>query len=290
MTAAACAARLGLRTIVIERMMIGNQIVNSEQLLNVPGFPDGIHGADFSAQLFEQTMRAGAEIHTAEVTGLRLDDAQRIVTADGQDFEAKAVILAHGSSLRPLGVPGEHELYGKGVASCATCNGPLFADQVVGVVGGGDSAVDEALALTQFASEVILIHRRDTLSAQATMQPEILDNPKVSVRWNTVVEEVLGGDRMTGVAVQNVATGQQETVDLSGLFVYVGLNPNTEFLRNTLELDINGHIVTDAFLQTSIPGVFAAGDIRQSSVALIASVAGDGATAAVAAYRSIQSS
>lgn len=288
MTAAMCAARLGLHTVVIERMMVCNQIVNCERLMNVPGFPEGIHGADFSAQLYDQAMRAGAQLHMGEVTGLQLDGEEKLVIVDGQEFAAKAVILAHGSSLRRLGVPGEQELYGSGVASCATCNGPLFSNQVVGVVGGGDSAVDEALALTTYASEVVLMHRRGALSAQAIMQPEILEHPKVRVRWNTVVEEVLGGDRLTGVAVQNVDTGARETVELQGLFVTVGLNPNTSFLKDALELDGGGHIVTDVSMQTSVPGVFAAGDVRQRSVALIASAAGDGATAAVAVYRHIQ--
>ena len=288
LTAAMYAARYGLKTAIIEQMMPANQFINAETIENFPGFPQGISGADLGASLQEQAMNAGAQFLMAEATGLVLDEPYVLVTTTEENYRSKALIVAAGSSLRKLGIPGEEELYGSGVSHCATCDGPLFAGEVVGVVGGGDSAADEALTLTEYASRVVLFHRRDQLRAQEALQGRLLRHPKMDVNFNTVVESILGEGRVTGVQVRNVITNLVDRVELAGLFLYVGLEPNTEFVRGVLMRDNAGHIPVDLWMATEVPGIYAAGDIRQHSVAQLASAAGDGATAALAAFRYIR--
>ena len=287
LTAGMYGARYGLKTAVIERMMPGNQIINVERIEDFPGFLQGVSGAELAAQMQEQAMNAGAEFLMAEATGATLDGPYRIVATTEGTCTAKAVIIAAGSKLRKLGISMEEELYGSGVSHCATCDGPLFSGEVVGVVGGGDSAADEALTLTGYADRVILFHRRDRLRAQKVLQERLLSHPKVDVAFNTVVESVVGGDLVTGVQVRNVITNLADRVDLAGLFVYVGLEPNTELVRGVLKTDNAGHIPVNLWMETEIPGIYAAGDIRQHSAAQLVSAAGDGATAAVAAHRYI---
>ena len=285
LTAGMYAARHGLRTAVIERMMGGNQIINVQTIEDFPGFPQGISGAELGPLMQEQAMNAGAEFIMTEATGVILDGPYRtLATTEGQ-YRAKALIMATGSSLAKLGIPGEEEFYGSGVSHCATCDGPLFNGEVVGVVGGGDSAGDEALTLTEYADRVILFHRRDRLRAQKVVQDRLFSHPKVDVAVNTVVESVLGNKMVTGVQVRNVITNLVDRVDLSGLFVYVGLEPNTDLVRGILKTDNAGHIPANIWMETQVPGIYAAGDVRQSSAAQLVSAAGDGATAAIAAYR-----
>lgn len=282
-------ARYGLKTGLIERLMGGAQIINVERIEDFPGFPNGISGAELGPLMQEQAVKAGAEFVMAEATSLTLDNPWRVVTADGESHRAKTVIVAAGSSLRKLGVKGEEELTGSGVSHCATCDGPLFADQVVGVVGGGDAAADEALTLTQYASRVILFHRRDKLRAQKLLQDRLLAHPKIELVWNSVVQAVQGDGRVTGLQVRNVVTGLTNRVELSGLFIYVGLEPNTQFVKGVLKLDNAGHIPVNVRMETEVPGIYAAGDIRQHSVAQLAAAAGDGATAAIMAHHYITS-
>ena len=288
MTAGLYSSRAGLKTILLERMMPGGQIVNAEKIENLPGFPDGISGAELGPLLQEQATRYGLEEELSEVTGLEPDEPYWTVHTYEGDIMAKAVIVAGGSTLRKLGVAGEKELTGAGVSYCATCDGAFFADEVVGVVGGGDSALDEALVLTEFASDVIVFHRRDAFRGQRVLQERVLSHPKVEVRWNTVIDSVLGEKQVEGVGITNVLTGEPSRVDLSGVFIYVGLEPNAAFLDGVLPLDNAGHIPTDIWMRTPRPGLLAAGDIRQSSAAQLASAAGDGATAAIAAQRYIE--
>ena len=286
-TAAMFAAKYGYSTLLLDRLTGGGQILNAEKIENYPGFPEGTSGFELGPSMMEQAMNAGAEISIAEATGLRLEDPYRMVSTSEGEYKVKAVIIASGSSLRELGIPGEKELVGKGVSHCATCDGPFFQEQVIGVVGGGDSAMDEALTLSEYASQVVLFHRRDALSAQHVLQDRVLSNPKIQVRWNTMVDEVLGQDGVSGVKVRDIATEETSQVDLAGLFVYIGLDPNTAYLKDMLPLDNTGHISTDIWMKTEVPGVFAAGDIRQNSAAQIVTAAGDGATAAVAVHRYI---
>ncbi len=287
MTAGMYAARYGLSVGVIERMMGGASIINVEKVENYPGFPEGIMGADLAAIAQEQAMTAGAMFIMGEASGIAEQDGYRAVSSDSGDYRAKAVIIAAGSTLRLLGVPGEEEFTGRGVSQCATCDGPLYSGEVVGIAGGGDSAADEALVLSQYAGRVLLFHRRDQLRAQRALADRVLADPKIEVVWNTVIDEVLGENTVSGVRTTNLATGEQGAQELSGLFVYVGLTPNAGLAQGLLETDGGGHILVNASMETAIPGVYAAGDIRQHSSSQLVSAAGDGATAAIAAYRYI---
>ena len=285
LTAAMYSARYGLNTALMEQMMAGTQIINVERIENFPGFPQGISGAELVPLMQDQAMSAGAQFLMAEATGLVLDGSYKVIATTDGNYRAKAMIVAAGSRLKNLGIPGEEELYGSGVSHCATCDGPLFAGEVVGVVGGGDSAADEALTLTDHVDKVILFHRTDRLQAQRAVLDRLLRHPKVDVALNTVVESVVGEELVTGVQVRNVITNMADRVKLAGLFIYVGLEPNTEFIRGMLKTDSAGHIPVNLWMETEVPGIYAAGDIRQHSAAQLASAAGDGATAAIAAFR-----
>ncbi len=290
LTAAMYAGRHGLRTMVIERLMAGNQIINVEKVEDFPGFPDGVAGAELAPLIQDQAMKAGAEFAMDEVTGLTLDGPYKVVTTYSGSYRTGAVIVAAGSSLRKLGIPGEEELYGSGVSQCATCDGPMFMGEVVGVVGGGDAAADEAMTLTEYVDKVVLFHRREELRAQKVLQDRVLNHPKIDVALNTVVESIVGENMVKGVQVRNVVTNLRDRVDLTGVFVFVGLEPNTDFVRGVLKTDNAGHIPVDLWMETEVPGMFAAGDIRQHSAAQLASAAGDGATAAIAAVRYVAGS
>ncbi len=287
MTAGMYAARHGLSVGVIERMMGGASIINVEKVENYPGFPEGIMGADLAAMTQEQAMNSGAEFLMGEATGIAEEGDYRVVESDAGRLRAKSVIIAAGSTLRLLGIPGEEEFMGRGVSQCATCDGPLYSGEVVAVAGGGDSAADEALVLAQYADRVLLFHRRDQLRAQKTLVDRVLADPKIEVVWNTIIDEVLGENTVSGVRTTNLATGEQGARELSGLFVYVGLTPNAGFMEGLLETDGGGHIPVNISMETAVPGIYAVGDIRQHSSSQLVSAAGDGATAAIAACRYI---
>ena len=289
-TAGIFAARYGLRTGLVERMMGGAQIINIEKIENFPGFPQGISGAELAPATQEQAMDAGVEFIMAEAGSISRDGDYKVVATDAGEYRARAVIVAAGSTLRQLGIPGEEELFGRGVSQCATCDGPLYSGQVVGVVGGGDSAVDEALTLVEYADRVLLFHRRTQMRAHKAVQDRLHQNQKIEVVWNSVVQEVLGEDTVSGVRVQNVVTNLENVVDLSGLFVYVGLEPNSALVRGLVKLDNAGHIPVNLSMETEVSGLYAVGDIRQNSSSQLVSVAGDGATAAVAAFNHLRRS
>ena len=287
MTAGIYAARYGLSVGIIEQMMGGASIINVERVENYPGFPEGIMGADLAAMTQEQAMNAGADFLMGEASGISEQGDYRLVATDAGEFRAKTVIIAAGSTLRLLGIPGEEEFMGRGVSQCATCDGPLYSGQTVGIVGGGDSAADEALVLAQFAERVLLFHRRDELRAQHALVDRVLANPKIDVVWNTAIDEVLGENTVSGVKTTNLTTGEQGAQELSGLFVYVGLQPNGGIANGLVDTDGGGHIPVNVSMETSVPGVYAVGDIRQHSSSQLISAAGDGATAAIAAHRYI---
>jgi thioredoxin reductase (NADPH) len=282
------AARYGLRTGLMEQMIGGAQIINLEKIENFPGFPQGVAGAELGPAAQEQAMNAGAEFIMAEASGVRRDGDYKVVSSDAGEHRAKAVIVAAGSSLRRLGIPGEEEFNGRGVSHCATCDGPLFMGETVGVVGGGDSAADEALTLTEYAGRVLLFHRRDQLRAQKVLQDRLTRHPRVEILWNTVVQEVLGEATVSGVRARNVVTNLEEAINLSGLFVYVGLAPNSQLVKGLAKVDNGGHIQVNLSMETSMPGLYAVGDIRQGSARQLVSSAGDGATAAIAAFNYIR--
>ena len=287
LTAGIYCSRYGLRTIIIEKMMGGAQVINAERIENYPGLPNGIPGAEFGPMLQDHAMKAGASVKLAEANRVGLSGDHRTVSTDDGDILAKAVIIAAGSSLRKLGIPGEDGYTGNGVSHCATCDGPLFSGTVVGVVGGGDTAADEALTLTKYVERVILFHRRDRLRAQQVLQDRVRTNTKIETVWNTEVRQIVGTNTVTGVQVRNVVTRLDNEVDLAGLFIYIGLEPNSAMVREVVRVDRAGHIEVDAWMQTSRQGIFAAGDIRQGSAAQLITSAGDGATAAIAAHRYI---
>ena len=284
MTAGMYAARYGLSTGLIERMMGGAQIINVERIENFPGFPEGIAGAELAPALQEQAMNAGVEFIMDEATQVTRDGDFKQVVGDGGSYRARAVIIATGSRLRSAGIPGEERLRDRGVSHCATCDGPMSMGQTVGVVGGGDSAADEALTLTEYADRVLLFHRRDELRAQQTLRERLLEHPKIDILWNTQVTEVLGEESVTGVRLRDSASGRGSEVALNSLFIYVGLEPNSELVRGLVKSDNAGHIPVNLSMETEEPGLYAVGDVRQRSVAQLVASAGDGATAAIAAY------
>ena len=286
LTAGIYASRYGLNTAIVEQMMAGAQIINLEKIENFPGFPQGIAGYELGPATQEQAMNAGVEVLMDTATNVSIDGDYLRVTGDmGGSYRGKAVIMAAGSSLRSLGIPGEEEFEGRGVSHCATCDGPLYMGQTVAVVGGGDSAADEALTLTEYTERVILFVRGDSLDAQQVLQDRIAANPKLEVRYGAEVVEIVGEDTVAGVRVR---TADGETVEsLSGLFIYIGLDPNSASVADLVPLDNAGHIPVGLSMETPQPGLFAAGDIRQQSAAQLVASAGDGATAAIAAFRYI---
>jgi thioredoxin reductase (NADPH) len=285
LTAATFAGRYGLEVVVVEQLGAGGQIANAERIENFPGFPRGIAGHELGPLLHEQAEAAGAAFVLDQVERLETDGDHRIVRAAGESLRAAAVIIAAGSRLRGLHVAGADRLLGKGVSHCASCDGAFFAGQEVCVVGGGDSALDEALILATHASRVTLLHRSHSLAAQRVLVDRASACGKIEIIPDAVLEDILGEDAVSGVRWRDHATGAVATKAVRGVFVYVGLEPNTAFLRDVVALDAAGHVETDTMMRTSLRGVFAAGDIRKNSVAQLAAAAGDGATAAVSAFR-----
>jgi thioredoxin reductase (NADPH) len=285
LTAAMFAGRYGLDVVVVEQLGAGGQIINAERIDNLPGFPDGIAGHELGPLLHQQAEAAGAEFAIDTVERLEASGVDRIVHGASETLRAPAIIIAAGSALRPLGVPGEERFLGKGVSHCASCDGALFAGLNVCVIGGGDSALDEALVLAEHASGVKLLHRGAQLDAQQILRDRVAATDKIELALDTIVEEIVGEDAVTGVRLREAKTGRTRLEACRGVFVYVGLEPNTAFVRGVLALDPAGHIETDINMRTSLAGVFAAGDIRAHSVAQLAAAAGDGATAAISAFR-----
>ena len=280
-------ARARLSSLLIERGLIGGQVVNAELVENFPGFPEGISGYDLTELMHRQATKFGLETLTAEVTGVELSGEQKIVKTSEGDFVVKAMIIASGSEWTKLGIPGEKEFTGKGVSYCAICDGAFFTDQTVAVVGGGNTAITEALSLTKFASRVMVIHRRQELRATRILQEKAFAEPKVEFLWNTVVEEIEGEEVVKRLRLRNVITGEKSSLDVAGIFVAIGFKPNTDYLKSILPLDATGHVITNEKMETEIPGIFAAGDIRSNSIRQVIGAVGDGATAAIYAERFI---
>ena len=287
LTAAMVAGRHGVRVAVIDRIGVGGQISTAERIENFPGFPQGVAGHELGPLLHEQAEAAGVEFMLDTIESIAPEGGRFLVR--GVDMlQARAVIVAAGSTPRSLGIPGEESFLGKGVSHCASCDGLFFKGEEVVVVGGGDSGLDEALVLAAHAARVTVVHRGARLRAQQSIVARASANHRVAILLDTVVEEIVGGDAVSGVRLRDQKSGEARLQPVKGVFVHVGLEPNTIFLQGLVALDGAGHIETDAMMRTSCPGLFAAGDIRKGSVALIAAVAGDGATAAVAAVRYLQ--
>ncbi len=284
MTAGIYASRAGRKALVIESELIGGQVAKTAIVENYPGFAEPIDAVELVARMEAQARRFGCQFETGEVTGIdRSAQGLEVKTSLG-NFNPGAVIICTGTKPRQLGVEGEERFVGRGISYCAICDGPLFRDQAVAVVGGGDSALAEANYLTRFCSRVYLIHRRDEFRAAKVCQERTRQNPKIELLLSRVITGFNGTNRLEGLTIKDLKTGALTTLPVAALFIYVGLVPNTGWCQGMLNLDEAGFIITDESLQTSLPGVFAAGDVRRKSLRQIATAVGDGALAAMMAH------
>ncbi len=290
LTAALYSSRAKLRTLLLESGLPGGQMNTTNEIENYPGFPDGVSGTELSALMERQALRFGAEKRTAAALGLELDGNLRVVKTDRGDLACRALIIASGAVPRPLGCPGEAEFRGRGVSYCAVCDAAFYEGCRVAVVGGGDAAVEEALYLTRFTTEVILIHRRDSLRATKVVQDRALACPGLTILWDTVVQEIQGKDQVQAVSLRNVKTGQTFTESVDGVFVYVGLTPSSGFCQTLHPTSVLGYVKTDENMCTGIPGVYAVGDVREKMLRQVVTAASDGAIAATHAEKYITES
>jgi len=283
LTAGLYAARAELSVVIIEKVFPGGQIARAHIVENYPGFPDGISGVDLAIAMKEQAEKHGAVIETATVTGYDLEgDVKKVITED-RVFEGRTVILAMGADYRELGLHAEKKFVGSGVSYCATCDGAFFKGKDVAVIGGGDTAVEDAIYLSKFANKVYVIHRRDELRAQKGIQKSAMKNEKIEFVWDSLVDNILGDAFVEGVRVRNKKTQEMKTIPVSGVFVAIGMIPETEDVKDAIKTDANGYIMTDTWMRTSVPGVYAAGDIVQKALRQVVTATADGATAVYAA-------
>jgi len=289
LTAGIYASRARLNVLLLEKTAPGGQVLITDWIENYPGFPKGISGYDLVTKMAEQTKHFGLKLETSEVLSLDLSEAVKKIELNDKTITTLSIIIATGASPRKLGVPGEDMFIGKGVSFCATCDGPFFKEHVVAAVGGGDTAVQESIYLTKFAKKVYLIHRRDELRATKILQERAMANDKIEFVWNSVVTGIGGGlTNVEKISVKNVKTGEEKEIPVSGCFVWVGILPNTSFLKDTLKVDENGFIIAGQNMETSVPGVFAVGDVRNTPLRQVVTAVGDAAIAAVSAEHYIE--
>ncbi len=283
LTTALYAAREGIDTLIIERSGVGGQAGVTERIDNYPGFAQGIEGAKLADQMKEHAERFGVEILPAQgVTSIQIEgDYKMVTTESGDEYCAKAVLIATGSRYRRLNVPGEEDFIGAGIHFCATCDGPFYKGKDMIVVGGGNSGVEEGLFLTKFADKVTVLEVRERLGASQILQEKAESHPQMNIRLGTTVEEFRGNGKLSSVVVKDLATGETEELHPGAVFIFIGLDPNTAFVRDLVDLDRWGFVQTDPTLQTSVEGIYAAGDVRQGSTKQVASAVGEGATAAL---------
>lgn len=290
LTAALYCARAKLSTLLVEKGSSGGQMLTTDEIENYPGFPEGISGAALAKHMEQQALRFGAVRLAATAQTLDIRGKLRVVGTNRGDFAAKVVIIASGAVPRPLGCPGEKQLRGRGVSYCAVCDAAFYEECRVAVVGGGDAAVEEALYLTRFATEVLLIHRRDTLRATKVVQERALANPKLTILWDTVVEEITGGDMVQAVRLRNLKTGQVRDENVDGIFVYVGHDPCHAFCEGSDCIGTQRYIKTDEDMCVGVPGIYAVGDVREKKLRQVVTAAADGAIAATHAEKYIAES
>lgn len=288
LTAGLYTSRSRLHSLLIENGLLGGQMTTTELVENYPGFPQGITGDELSRLMEEQAKRFGLEVVSQYVVEVKLKGHKKIVRTEEGSYLCDVLIICTGTEYRKLGVPGEKEFAGKGVSYCATCDGAFFQGNQIVVVGGGDSALTEALYLTKFVKEVTIIHRREALRGTKIYQERVFSNPKIKLLWNSVIEEIKGDSTVQSVRVKNVKTGEVTEHDMQGVFLFVGLSPRTQFLKGLVQMDEEGYILTDENGETSVKGIFAAGDCRKKLVRQIATAVGDGATAACSAEKYLE--
>ena len=281
LTAGLYTSRARLNSLLIEKGLIGGQITNAERIENYPGFPEGISGFDLGQLMHQQAENYGLKTIVAEATGIELQEEQKVVKTTEGNFTTKTIIMAGGSNPQKLDVPGEEKFTGKGVSYCATCDAPFFREQPVAVAGGGDVAITEALHLAKFASKVTVIHRRNQLRATRILQEKAFSEPNIDFLWDTIVDKIEGEDLVKRIGLHQVKTGENSALGVAGIFVSIGFKPDTDYLKGILPLDATGHIITNEKMETEIPGILAAGDIRHNSARQAITAAGDGATAAI---------
>jgi thioredoxin reductase (NADPH) len=282
-------SRAGLRTLIMEREMMGGELMNRELIENYPGFGAGVQGPELGSAMLEQATNAGAEVELADVIGIESKSEFKIVRTTEQSRTCKGIIIASGAHPRKLGVPGEEEFSGNGVFYCATCDGPEFAGKAVAIAGAGDSGITEALQLEQLGCKITMVEFLSQGKASKVLLDRAMSNPNIAIKYGTRIAAVLGDERVTGVDLQDVATGAKSHLAVEGLLVRIGMIPNTEFVRDLLPLTPIGQIPVNENMETSIPGIFAAGDVRQHSPMQMATAVGDGVTAAMALGRYLAS-
>ena len=288
LTAGLYTSRSRLHTLLMENGLLGGQMTTTEVIENYPGFPQGISGDELSRSMEEQAKRFGLEVISHEVVEVKLEGDKKVVKTEESTYLCDTLIICTGTEWRKLGIPGEKEFTGKGVSYCATCDGAFFKDSQIVVVGGGDSALTEALYLTKFAKELTIIHRRDALRGTKIYQERVFANPKIKLLWNSVMQEIKGDSVVQSVLVKNVKTGEMSELKTEGVFLFIGLLPRTQFLHGLVNLDEAGYIITDKNCETSVKGIFAAGDCRKKMLRQVATAVGDGATAAFAAEKYLE--
>lgn len=290
LTSAIYSSRARLTTLIIEKAGCGGQIAITDFLENYPGFETGVNGFELTSKMEQQARGFGAEIVYGEVLSIETQETLKKVVLADKTYITKTIVIASGSNFKKLGVKGEAEFIGKGVSYCATCDGPFFKNKDVAVVGGGDSALQEALFLTKFVNKVFLIHRRDKFRATQILQERVANEPKIEVVFDCVVEEIAGNNIIEKVKIKNVKTGGVKEITVNGVFVFIGWTPNTNFIsQNKIALDENGYIITDDKMKTSLEGIFACGDVRKKILRQVVTAAGDGATASISAQNYIES-
>lgn len=289
LTAGLYAARARLKVLLIEKLVPGGQMITTDRIDNYPGFPEGVSGADLSLMMRAQAERFELKIETNEVVAMETAGPVKTVTLSDRAVTSRAVLIATGATPKRLGVPGEETFWGKGVSSCATCDGPFYKGKVAVAVGGGNTALKESLFLTKFVEKLYLVHRRDRWRAEALMQERVHADTRIEVIWNSVLTHIEGDAVVERATVKDISTGISRTLEASACFIWIGIQPNAAFIGNSLQTDATGFILTDAEMKTSVPGVFAAGDIRSVPTRQIAGAVGDGAMAAYSAQHYIES-
>jgi len=281
LTAGIYASRAKREVLILERLAAGGLIALTDMIDNYPGFKDGIAGYELAQAMEAQALKFGVNIERTSVEKLEVDGDLKIAHTDKGEFHAKTIVIASGTQPRRLNVPGESKLFGRGVSTCATCDGPFFRNRVIGVVGGGDSAIQESIYLSRFAKEIHLIHRRDQLRAVKDLQQKVFAVPNIKFHWNRIVVSIQGEQQVEGVILKDTITGETERLELNGLFIFTGFVPNTEFLVDLpIATDERGCIVTNENMETNVPGIYAAGDVRSKTLWQIVTAVADGAVAA----------